>query len=80
MVMPVVGLMIGMALPRARVAVGACIITDDCWLWKPGGRKDGDEELSEKGGAIVVGCWVGDDSGDKLARDERSEEAIDDLC
>jgi aminopeptidase-like protein len=31
-------------------------------------------------GAIVVGCCVGDDSGDKLARDERSEEAIDDLC
>jgi hypothetical protein len=28
----------------------------------------------------VVGCCVGDDSGDKLARDERSEDAIDDLC
>lgn len=28
----------------------------------------------------MVGCCVGDDSGDKLARDERSEDAIDDLC
>jgi hypothetical protein len=78
MVMPVVGLMIGMALPRVRVAVGACII--DCWLWKPGGKNDGEDELSEKAGAMVIGCCVGDDSGDKLARDERSEEAIDDLC
>jgi hypothetical protein len=39
--------------------------------------KAGDVELREKGGATVVGCCVGEDSGDMLARDDRSEEAMD---
>jgi hypothetical protein len=39
--------------------------------------KAGEVELSENGGATVVGCCVGDDSGDKLARDDRSDEAIE---
>jgi hypothetical protein len=42
--------------------------------------KAGEVELREKGGATVVGCCVGDDSGDKLASDDRSDEAIDTFC
>jgi hypothetical protein len=42
--------------------------------------KAGDVELREKGGATVVGCCVGEDSGDRLAKDDRSEEAIEDIC
>lgn len=37
----------------------------------------GDVELREKGGATVVGCCVGEDSGDRLARDDRSDDAMD---
>lgn len=29
--------------------------------------------MSEKGGAIVVGCWVGDPWGELLAKDDRSD-------
>jgi hypothetical protein len=76
MVMPVVGLMMGMALPRARVAAGWCSFRDDCWLWKVGGMKAGDVEFREKAGATVFGCCVGDASGEWLATDERSDEAL----
>lgn len=70
--MPVLGLMIGMAL-RPRVAAGWC---NWLWLWKAvGGTKGGDEELSEKAdGATDCGCCMGEDSGDPLAREERSDE------
>jgi hypothetical protein len=39
--------------------------------------KGGDEELREKTGATVWGCCVGDDSGELLARDDRSDEAME---
>lgn len=29
--------------------------------------------MSEKGGAMVVGCWVGEPWGELLARDDRSD-------
>jgi hypothetical protein len=35
--------------------------------------KAGEVELREKPGATVWGCWVGEDSGELLAREERSE-------
>jgi hypothetical protein len=35
--------------------------------------KGGEDELSEKAGATDVGCCVGDDSGELLASEERSE-------
>jgi hypothetical protein len=73
-VTPVAGLMMGMAL-RALVADGWWILRD-CWLWNAGGMKAGDVELSEKVGATVCGCWVGEDSGELLAKDERSDEAL----
>lgn len=78
-VIPVSGLMMGMADPRARVAEGWCSFRltedrpDDCWVWKAGGMKGGEDELSEKAGATEVGCCVGEDSGEELANDERSE-------
>ena len=50
MVMPVTGLMMGIAL-RVRVAAGWCSFKVDCWLWKVGGTKGGEDELSEKAGA-----------------------------
>jgi hypothetical protein len=34
--------------------------------------------LREKGGAIVVGCCVGDPCGDSLAKDDRSDPEL--LC
>ncbi len=80
MVMPVEGLMMGMALPRVRVAAGSCNFMPELWLWNEGGMKTGDVELRENGGATVLGCCVGEASGDKLAKDDRSDEAIDDLC
>lgn len=70
-VMPVAGLTMGMAL-RARVAAGWWSFKLDCWY--AGGMKAGEEELSENPGATVWGCCVGEDSGELLARDERSEE------
>jgi hypothetical protein len=78
MVIPVDGLMMGMALPRVRVAAGWCSFM----LWNEGGMKAGDVELREKAGATDVGCCVGEDSGDMLASDDRSDEheAIDILC
>jgi len=79
MEMPVDGLIIGMAFPRVRVAAGWCSFKPELLLWYEGGMKAGEVELREKGGATVVGCCVGDDSGDKLARDDRSDEAIDTL-
>lgn len=72
MAAPVAGLTIGMAL-RPRVAAGWCNLRLDCWLWKEGGTKGGDDELSENAGATCCGCWVGDESGDVLAREDRSE-------
>lgn len=57
MVIPVVGLMMGMALPRVRVAAGWCSFRDeDCWLWKVGGTNAGEVELRENAGATVLGC------------------------
>lgn len=79
MEMPVDGLMIGMALPRLRAA-GWCNLSPELWLWNEGGMKAGEVELSEKGGATEFSCCVGDDSGDRLARDDRSDEAIDTIC
>lgn len=70
--MPVAGLMIGIAL-RARVAAGWWSFRPEWWLWNVGGTKGGDDELSEKGGAMVVGCWVGDPWGELLASDDRSD-------
>jgi len=78
-VMPVEGFMIGMALPRVRVAAGWCNFSPELWLWNEGGMNAGEVELREKGGATVVGCCVGEDSGDKLASDDRSDEAIENL-
>jgi len=43
------------------------------WLGKLGGMKGGEEELREKPGATVWGCCVGEDSGELLAREERSD-------
>ncbi len=72
MEMPVAGLMMGMAL-RPRVAEGWWSLMLDCWLWKLGGMKAGEDELRENPGATVWGCCVGEDSGELLASDERSE-------
>jgi hypothetical protein len=74
MVMPVAGLMMGMAW-RARVAAGWCSFRLD-WLWNAGGMNGGDAELRENTGATVCGCWVGECAGELLANDERSEEAL----
>ena len=62
----------GMAL-RPRVAAGWWSLKDSCWFWRLGGIKAGELELREKPGAMVWGCGVGEDSGELLARDERSE-------
>lgn len=73
MVMPVAGLMIGMALGRSRVAEGWWILSpEDCCVWNAGGTNGGDDELSEKAGAAAVGC-CGDECGEELAKDERSD-------
>lgn len=72
MVMPVAGLMMGIAL-RARVAAGWCSFSEDCVCWKLGGTKDGDVELSENDVATDVGCCVGELCGELLAKDERSD-------
>ncbi len=77
MVLPVAGLMIGIGL-RARVAgtgwysfrVDGC-----CWLWEVGGKKAGEVELSRNTGAAWTGC-EGECSGELLARDDRSEDAL----
>ena len=79
MVMPVAGLMMGMAL-RARVADGWWSLRLECWLRNAGGTNGGDDELREKAGATVCGCCVGEDSGELLARDERSEPLMDTIC
>lgn len=71
-VAPVAGFTIGMAL-RPRVAAGWCNLRLECWLWKAGGTKGGEDELSEKAGATLWGCWVGDESGEVLASEDRSE-------
>src|SRR5690554_2417319 len=73
-VIPVAGLMIGIAL-RPRVAAGWCNCRFELWwLWKAGGTKGGDDELREKAGATLCGCCVGDESGELLAREDRSDE------
>jgi hypothetical protein len=73
MVMPVAGLMMGMAL-RPRVAEGWWSLRLDCWVWKLGGMKAGEVELSEKPGATVLTCCVGEESGELLASEDRSDE------
>ena len=75
MLMRVAGLMIGIAL-RARVAEGWCNLSVACWLWNAGGMKAGEVELREKPGATMVGCCVGEDSGELLASEDRSEDAL----
>lgn len=79
MEMPVAGLTMGMAL-RPRVAEGWCSLKLEGWAWKLGGIKGGEDELSEKAGATVWGCWVGEASGELLASDERSEAEMDTNC
>ncbi len=69
MVMPVTGLMMGMA----RVTEGWCSFSVDCWAWKAGGTKGGEVELSEKAGA-----WTGCEGecsslGELLASEDRSD-------
>jgi hypothetical protein len=71
MVKPVAGLMMGIAL-RPRVAAGWCSFVL-CCVWNVGGTNGGDDELREKLGATVCGCWVGEDCGELLANEERSE-------
>jgi hypothetical protein len=72
MEIPVAGLMMGIAL-RPRVAAGWCSLRL-AWLWKlGGGTKGGEAEFREKPGATVWGCWVGEDCGELLANEERSE-------
>jgi len=75
MVRPFAGLIIGMAF-RVLVAAGWCNFRLDCWCWKVGGTKDGEEELRVKWEAICCGCCVGDELGDPLDSDERSDEAL----
>lgn len=74
MVAPVAGFTMGIAL-RPRVAAGWCSLKElDGWLRKAGGTKGGDDELREKAaGATCWGCWVGEDSGELLAREDRSD-------
>jgi hypothetical protein len=38
--------------------------------------KAGDVELRENAGATVFGCCVGDDSGELLASEDRSDDAL----
>jgi len=77
MVMPVRGLMMGMAL-RARVAEGWCSFrVDDCWLWKVGGMKGGEDEFNEKAGVTWMGCEGECSSfGEPLETDDLSEDAL----
>lgn len=74
MVIPVAGLIMGIALRPLVVAATWAILWLDCCVWKlAGGMNGGEEELSEKPGGTVWGCCVGDDWGELLARDERSD-------
>lgn len=76
MVMPVRGLMMGMAL--RPLAAGWCSLKLDCWLWREGGgMKEGEAELSEKPGVMDCGCCVGEDSGELLASEDRSDEEME---
>lgn len=78
MVIPVRGLMMGMAL-RARVAAGWWSLRLlECWLWNVGGMKGGEDELSENPDATCWTCWVGECSGEfeVLANDDRSDDAL----
>lgn len=79
MEMPVAGLTMGIAL-RPRAAEGWCSLKLEGWDWKLGGTKGGDDELSEKAGATVWGCCVGEDSGELLASEERSEAEMETSC
>jgi hypothetical protein len=74
MEIPVAGLTMGIAL-RPRGAAGCCSFMLDCWLWNAvlGGTKGGEEVLRENPGATDWGCWVGDDCGELLAREDRSD-------
>jgi hypothetical protein len=74
MVRPLAGLTMGMAL-RVRVAAGWCNLSVDCWAWWVGGTKAGDEELREKE-ATCCGCWVGEELGELLDSEDRSEDAL----
>lgn len=42
--------------------------------------KEGEAELSEKPGVIDCGCCVGEDSGELLASEERSDEEMETRC
>ncbi len=75
MVMPVRGLMMGMAL--RPLAAGWWSLKLDWLLWSVGGMKEGEAELSEKPGVIDCGCWMGEDSGELLASEERSDEEME---
>jgi hypothetical protein len=75
MVRPLAGLMMGMAL-RARVAAGWCSFRVDCWVWYVGGMKAGVDELREKVDTTCWGCCVGEELGELLDSDDRSEEAL----
>lgn len=83
MLIPVLGLTIGIAL-RMRVAAGWCIFkfAKFCWVcWK--GMYGLDWELREKfADTCCDGSCVGDEFGELLARDERSEdeECIETNC
>lgn len=73
MLIPVVGLTIGIAF-RTRVAAGWWILRLDDWFWYPEGIYGFDAELREKLGVTCCGCCVGDESGEPLDSDERSED------
>lgn len=74
-VMPVAGLIMGMAL-RVRVAAGWWSFRVDVWAENMGGTKGGDDELSRKPDATCCGRCVGECSGELLAKDDRSEDAL----
>lgn len=59
---------------RVRVAEGWYNFAV-CWDCKVGRVKDGDEALRENTGAACVGC-EGECSGELLAREERSDDAL----
>ena len=50
-------------------------------MWNVGGIKGGEDELREKPGATLLGCCVGEDSGELLAKDDLSDALeIDTSC
>jgi hypothetical protein len=75
MVMPVAGLMMGIAF-RVRVADGWCSFRVECWLWNAGGMKAGEDEFRENVGAMVLCGWLGEPLGDSLASDDLSDDPL----